>query len=218
MKFNANPGVCGIIGSMSDTDYREKTIGYYDSHPEEYAQTTYAADMTDYYRRFLKYVPKGGSIVDMGCGSGRDMKYFAEAGYSASGVDASEGMCRVAHEYSGCPVVCCDALAWRPETKCDAIWANGSLLHLHKDEITTFIKTKSEYLKPNGILYFSMKAGIPDGFDGNGRYFTPFSESIVDSVLADGKLKVRERWTQSDSLGRVGFHWEAIILSAVQSP
>ena len=200
------------MGNMSDKDYREKTISYYDNHSEEYAQTTYAADMEDYYQRFLKYVPKGGSIVDIGCGSGRDMKHFAEAGFSVSGVDASEGMCRVAHEYSGFPVVCCDALAWEPETEYDAIWANGSLLHLRKDEIVTFIKTKCEFLKPGGILYFSMKAGIPEGYDENGRYFTPFSESIVDSVLADGKLALQERWVENDSLGREGFYWEAIIL------
>jgi len=168
--------------------------------------------MAGNYERFLKYVPKGGYIVDMGCGSGRDLKFFSESGYVASGVDASEVMCDVASEHSGCPVVCCDALSWNPEKKCDAIWANGSLLHLKKHEIITFLKTKSDYIKVGGILYFSMKAGIPEGYDEKGRYFTPFSESIVDAALEDGKLKIQERWTETDSLGRKGFYWEAIIL------
>ena len=190
----------------------KRTIQFYDTHSEEFAQAANTADMRRDSEHFLKYVPKGGSIVDMGCGSGRDLKFFRQSGYAASGVDASEGMCRVAREYSGCNVVHCDALSWTSPTKIDAIWANGSLLHLHIDEIITFLKTKSLFLKPGGILYFSMKAGIPEGFDEKGRYFTPFSESIVEGALADGKLEIAERWTEGDSLGREGFHWEAVIL------
>ena len=190
----------------------KRTILFYDTHSEEFAQAANTADMRRDYERFLKYVPQGGTIVDMGCGSGRDLKFFRESGYSASGVDASEGMCRVAREYSGCNVVHCDALSWTSPSKIDAIWANGSLLHLHIDEIITFLKTKSSFLKPGGILYFSMKAGIAEGFDEKGRYFTPFSETIVEGALADGKLEIAERWTEGDSLGREGFHWEAVIL------
>lgn len=190
----------------------KRTILFYDTHSEEFAQAANTADMRRDYERFLKYVPQGGSIVDMGCGSGRDLKFFRESGYAASGVDASKGMCRVAREYSGCNVVHCDALSWTSTSKIDAIWANGSLLHLHTDEIITFLKTKSLFLKPGGILYFSMKAGIPEGFDEKDRYFTPFSETIVEGALADGKLEIAERWTEGDSLGREGFHWEAVIL------
>ena len=190
----------------------KRTIRFYDTHSEEFAQAANTADMRRDYERFLKYVPQGGTIVDMGCGSGRDLKFFRESGYAASGVDASEGMCRVAREYSGCNVVHCDALSWTSPSKIDAIWANGSLLHLHIDEIITFLKTKSLFLKAGGILYFSMKAGIPEGFDEKGRHFTPFSEAIVEGALADGKLEIAERWTEGDSLGREGFHWEAVIL------
>ena len=190
----------------------KRTIRFYDTHSEEFAQAANTADMHRDYEHFLRYVPKGGTIVDMGCGSGRDLKFFREAGYVASGVDASEGMCRVAREYSLCDVVHCDALSWTAASKIDAIWSNGSLLHLHTDDIIAFIRTKTEFLKTGGILYSSMKAGIPEGFDEKGRYFTPFSETIVESALADGKLEIAERWTEGDSLGREGFHWEAVIL------
>ncbi len=191
---------------------KEKTINYYDNHAQEFSDAANTADMQRDYDHFLKYVPKGGRVVDMGCGNGRDLKFFREAGYAVSGVDASEGMCRMARENSGCTVVHCDALSWVPESEVDAIWANASLLHLHVDEIITFLKTTANYLKPKGVIYFSMKAGVRKGFDDKGRYYTPFSESIVESAIADGKLEVAERWTEEDSLGRGGFHWEAVIL------
>ena len=193
-------------------DYKQQTIRFYDEHSEEFATTANSVDMVRNYEHFLKYVPKGGSIVDMGCGSGRDLKHFSDSGYDASGVDASEAMCKLARSHSGCPVICCDAMSWKPESRYDAIWANGSLLHLKTDEIITFLRTKVDYLKPEGVIYFSMKAGIAQGFDQNGRYFTPFSESILESVLAEGKVEVSERWTETDRLGRTGFHWESVIL------
>ncbi len=189
-----------------------RTIRYYDENSVEYSKTVNVADMARTYKRVLKHVPNGGLIVDVGCGSGRDLKHFKEAGYRACGIDASEGMCKVAQEYSGCPVMCCDALSWKPTEKVDAIWANASLLHLNHEDIIAFLRTKSEYLSPDGILYFSMKAGIPEGYDEQGRYFAPYSEAILDSVLAEGRLRVVERWTETDSLARKGFHWEAIIL------
>ncbi len=189
-----------------------RTIQYYDNNSEEFARNVNMANIAPTYEHFLKYVPAGGTIVDIGCGSGRDMKHFKDLGYKPCGIDASEGMCKMATEYSGCPVECTDALKWSPKDRYDAFWANASLLHLKQEEIVRFLRTKSEFLKPGGILYFSMKAGIAKGYDEKGRYFTPFSESIVESVLEDGKLELAERWTENDSLNRGGFHWEAIIL------
>ena len=47
------------------------TLDYYNTHATEYAQNTNRADMSENYRRFLKYVKDGATIVDIGCGGGR---------------------------------------------------------------------------------------------------------------------------------------------------
>lgn len=189
------------------------TIEYYNKHASEYAETTNNADMSANYSRFLRFIKPGASIVDIGCGGGRDMKYFKEKGYTVFGIDASEDLCRIASNYSGCPVSCTDFLSWDPSHKYDAFWANASLLHLTETDIIKFFSTKIEYLNKEGIIYFSMKTGINEGLDENGRYFTPFSEKLLQRIIKSiPGCKIIDRWSNSDSLDRHGFYWESIIL------
>lgn len=190
-----------------------RTISYYNTHSTEYSEQVNRADMTDTCLRFLKHVPEGGSIVDLGCGSGRDMRFFKEHGYDAYGVDASSALCDVASGYSGCPVVCSDFLCWEPGRRFDAFWANASLLHLTGDEIIEFFKTKLSYLNDGGVVYFSMKKDIDTGYDEKGRFFTPFSEELLDIIMkTNSNLKILERWTQGDRLDRETI-WESVILA-----
>lgn len=191
-----------------------RTIDYYNDNADEYFNSVISADMTENYTRFLQYVPKGASIVDLGCGSGRDLKYFKDNGYEAEGLDASEKLCILAREYSGCPVLCTDFLSWKTERRYDAFWANASLLHLTGKDIITFFAQKTKYLADNGIFYMSMKTGIPQGDDPKGRYFTPFSEELLEQLLKASKLELIDRWSNSDALGRSDTKWMSVVLRA----
>lgn len=190
------------------------TLEYYNRHAMEYATTTNAADMSDNYSRFLKHVKTNGCIADIGCGGGRDLKFFKEKGYKAFGLDASEELCRIASEYSGCPVTCSDFLSWNPDRKFDAFWANASLLHLTEAGIISFFSTKTTYLNDEGVIYFSMKTGIDEGLDDKGRFFTPFSEKLLKRItMALPGCMIVDRWSNSDSLDRQDVHWESVIIS-----
>ena len=46
---------------------------------------------------FLQRESPGGRIVELGCGTGRDMMYFAEHGFDVRGVDLSEVATRLAN-------------------------------------------------------------------------------------------------------------------------
>ena len=142
------------------------------------------------------------------------MKYFKENGFEAFGVDASGELCRIASEYSGCPVFCSDFLSWKPDRKFDAFWANASLLHLKEEDIISFFSAKTAYLNDGGIIYFSMKTGISEGLDNNGRFFTPFSEKLLQNItkVLPG-CTIMDRWSNSDSLDRQDVHWESVIIS-----
>lgn len=190
------------------------TLEYYNRHAMEYATTTNAADMSDNYSRFLKHVKTNGCIADIGCGGGRDLKFFREKGYKAFGLDASEELCRIASEYSGCPVTCSDFLSWNPDRKFDAFWANASLLHLTEPDVLSFFSTKTTYLNDEGVIYFSMKTGIDEGLDDKGRFFTPFSEKLLKRItMALPGCMIVDRWSNSDSLDRQDVHWESVIIS-----
>lgn len=198
---------------MINMEETNKTIDYYNNNADQYFSDTVNVDMTECCDRFLKYVVPGGRIIDIGAGSGRDIKYFKDRGYVVEGIDASEEMCRLAADYSGAEVSCERIQDWQPEEIYDGIWANASLLHLMFNEIEEFVCRASDYLKPNGVLYISMKTGIQTGCDNNGRFFTDFSEEKVQQIVAKSTaFIVIDSWRTGDSLSREGLQWINLIL------
>lgn len=193
------------------------TIDYYDSNAEAYFRDTVKVNMIPVCDRFLKYVKPGGRIVDVGAGSGRDLKYFLDEGYSAEGIDLSQELSKRAVDYSGGKVVCADICDWRPVEKYDGVWANASLLHLPQNEIEKFILRLSDILKPQGVAYISMKSGIEDGYDDSGRYFTDFTEEKVQQIVSKSTaLRLIECWRTKDELNRENFEWINCILENKQ--
>ena len=191
----------------------ERTIQYYDENAEQYFRETVAADMAVTCDRFLKYVRPGGTIVDIGAGSGRDLKYFKEKGYAAEGIDASEALCVRASEYAFVPVTCIRIQDWYPKKKYAGIWACASLLHLKMDEIETFICRLPDLLEEGGTAYISLKSGIETGTDEKGRYFTNVTEDDLRKITGetDG-LEIAEFWNSCDQMRRQDFIWMNVIL------
>lgn len=198
---------------MINMEETNKTIHYYNSNAAQYFSDTVNVDMSECCDRFLKYIVPGGMIIDIGAGSGRDIKYFKDRGYAVEGIDASEEMCRLATDYSGAKVLCERIQDWHPKEKYDGIWANASLLHLSFNEIDEFVRRASDYLKPNGVFYISMKKGIQTGCDNNGRFFTDFSEEKVQQIVAKSTAYiVIDSWETGDGLSREEFRWINLIL------
>lgn len=201
------------IGYMINMEETNKTIDYYNSNADQYFSNTVNVDMSECCDRFLKYVVPGGRIIDIGAGSGRDIKYFKDRGYVVEGIDASEKMCRLAADYSDADVSCERIQDWHPKEKYDGIWANASLLHLLFSEIEEFIYRASEYLKPNGVFYISVKKGIQTRCDNNGRFFTDFTEEKVQQIVAKSTaLEIIDTWITADGLGRKEAKWLNVII------
>lgn len=198
---------------MRSMEEADTTVDYYNDNADQYFKKTVNVDMSVCCDRFLKYVIPDGRIIDIGAGSGRDIKYFKDRGYYVEGIDASEEMCRLAAEYAGVEVRCERIQDWKPISKYDGIWANASLLHLTIAEINDFIFRASDYLYTDGILYLSMKKGIQTGQDSDGRFFTDFNEEIVQQMMAKSTaFEIIEIWTTEDVLGRSDIVWLNVIM------
>lgn len=198
---------------MRNMEEINKTIDYYNSNAAQYFRNTVNVDMSKCCDRFLKYIIPGGRIVDIGAGSGRDIKYFKDKGYAVEGIDASKEICRLASDYSGTEVICERIQDWHPQEKYDGIWANASLLHLSFDEIEEFVCRASDYLKPNGVIYISMKKGIQTECDNYGRFFTDFSEERMKQIISKSSaFVIADNWETRDQLNRKDFRWINLIL------
>lgn len=188
------------------------TIAYYDAHAQEYADKTRYVYMFDTRSRFLRYLEPDGRILDAGCGGGRDTKIFMENGYIVDAFDASEEMCRVASEYTGEDIQCCSFDSWRSPYSYSGIWASASLCHLRKEELIGFLRKAARYLDRTGVIYFSMKTGIPDGYDEQGRFYLGFNDSLLEELLeACPELRLEDYWKTDDNLNR-GIIWANVLL------
>ena len=187
------------------------TIDYYNKNAEEYSETTLHADVSELYEHFVSKIKKSASILDLGCGSGRDSKYFLDAGYQVTAVDGSSELCRIASELIQRPVrqLLFEDLDYHEEF--DAVWACASLLHVPKSEIQLIMPKVSEAIKPDGILYMSVKYGNTERTVGE-RSFSDYTEADIPWLLKDTGLELVEHWISQDvRQGRDSEKWLNLI-------
>lgn len=190
------------------------TIEYYNKNALEYSRSTVCVDFSATQERFLRYMPPHAKILDFGCGSGRDTKYFLDKGHNVEAIDGSKEFCRLASAYTGILVkqMCFQELASVNEY--DGIWACASILHLQWEDLISVLHKMAAALKNTGVIYTSFKYGTFLGERQN-RYFTDFTENrLTEMLVLVPELQCREFWISSDVRpNRSEEKWMNIILS-----
>lgn len=80
------------------------TLTYYNTNAQQFYTATVSVDLTANQDHFLSRLSQGASILDFGCGSGRDAKYFLSKGFYVDAIDGSEELCKLASAYAGIQV------------------------------------------------------------------------------------------------------------------
>lgn len=175
-----------------------KTINYYDINAKEFVEGTLNVDFKATQDKFINKLPAKGYILDFGCGSGRDTKYFLAKDFNVDAIDGSIELCKIASEYTNIKVRHMYFNELSIVNKYDGIWACSSILHLSLDDLVDVFKRMSKALKDEGIIYTSFKYGDFSG-ERNGRYFTDMTEDSFAKLIANvDNLKVEEQWITAD--------------------
>ena len=172
----------------------EVTIAHYDRFAEAYREGTRDHDVDQNYAALLGAIEGDPpySILDLGCGPGRDLRYFRSLGHDAVGLDGSTEFVAMARSYSGCDVLQQDFLAMElPESRFDGIFANASLFHVPSQELPRVLTGLSETLRPRGVLFCSSPRGNnEEGLSGD-RYSCFFDhDTWRNYVTAAGFFEV----------------------------
>lgn len=176
----------------------DKTIYYYNSNAKEFVLGTVAIDFEYTQKKFTDRLSKNSVILDFGCGSGRDTKYFISKGYQVEAIDGSIELCRLASEYTGIEVKNMFFNELEQVKKYDGIWACSSILHLPVNELVDVMRKMVIALKDKGIIYTSFKYGTFAG-ERNGRYFTDMTEdSFADFIKQIENVTTEEQWISTD--------------------
>ena len=173
----------------------ETTIGYYGRTAEDFCDGTRDHDVSQNYRALLDAI-EGDlpfSILDLGCGPGRDLRHFRSLGHEVVGLDGSKEFVAMARAFSGCEVLHQDFLTMTlPQSRFDGVFANASLFHVPSQELPRVLGELSATLKGRGVLFCSNPRGNDEeGLSGD-RYgcYLNFN-TWRDYVAAAGFIEVR---------------------------
>lgn len=186
-------------------------MDYYDLYYKEYIEKTVNLDMHPIYHRFEPFIPKGGRILDAGCGSGRDSKYFIDNGYIVDSFDASPNIALSASQYIKQNVHIMRFQDLYKENLYDGVFACASLLHVPDSELRSCIEKCINALKNDGVLYASFKLGSTAMADKHGRYFNNMDENRFKKYKPKNTV-IMNMWTREGVRPGDKNRWFNVIL------
>ncbi|MEP7124670.1 MAG: methyltransferase domain-containing protein [Byssovorax sp.] len=147
------------------------TIAHYDLTAEAFREGTWTHDVAQNRAALLGAIEGAPplTILDLGCGPGRDLLYFKSLGHTAVGLDGSARFVAMARRDAGCEVLHQDFIHLAlPAGRFDGVFANASLFHVPSAALPGVLLALHAALKPRGVLFCSNPHG-PDreGFNGD---------------------------------------------------
>lgn len=149
-------------------------------------------------KKFISLIPKGGKILDVGCGTGTITKQVSEKGFYVEGIDLSEGMLKQARK--NLPEVTFKKMDMRkldyPDKSFDALLVTYSLIHIPSYEIPNTIKGFYRVLKSGGIMMIFVQKGKPDKLveeplmPGKYMFFNFFTKERLSNYLQNAEFKI----------------------------
>ena len=191
------------------------TIEYYNKYASKIFEDTVDKDTEELRQEFLSYLDEGDTILDLGCGSGRDSLVFYEKGYDVTLLDASEEMCKLAEIHTGLEVLNMEYGQMEFDQVFDGIWGCGALIHVPEAEFPDILERVIDALCRGGILYLSFLEGDFEGFR-SGRYFCEYTQEYLERLLKEtGRLEVLKIWGAQDTDRENDSQWLNVLAKKI---
>ena len=194
------------------------TLAHYNTRAEEYWQGTREHEVSQNIGTLLRHIERAAplSILDLGCGPGRDLKTFSELGHKAIGLEGALQVAALARAYSGCVVWEQNLLALDlPTAEFDGVFANAVLFHVPSAELPRVLLALHATLKPGGVVFSSNPRGRgQEGWQG-GRFGAFHDLATWRRYLAAAGFNELEHYFRPDGLPREQQPWLASARRAV---
>ena len=164
---------------------------FYEQNYQKYHQTTFNIDPAPFLVPLINFLPDSASILDLGCGSGRDILWLKKRGYRVTGFERSPSLARLARRNSGCEIIEGDFTSFDFSTMSfDGLVSVGSLVHLARDLLVPVLESISKALKPGGHMLCTFKEGKGSVIMPDDRLFTLWQNSQLEEVFTRTGLAV----------------------------
>ena len=190
------------------------TLDQYNDGAEDFWEGTRGHDVSQNIAALLRYIEGDPpfTLLDFGCGPGRDLKALAERGHHAIGLDGAERFTSMARVYSGCEVWQQDFLELDlPDGYFDGIFANASLFHVPSQELPRVLWELRAALKPRGVLFTSNPRGTNEEGWNQGRYGTFHDWGAWQRYMSAAGLAELEHYYRPPGLPRNRQPWLASV-------
>jgi phage repressor protein C with HTH and peptisase S24 domain/SAM-dependent methyltransferase len=200
------------------------TLAYYEAHATEVAGR-YAATAGGVSIWLDKAFPGSLRVLDVGCGTGRDLCELLRRGHDAHGTDASRAM--LAAAANACRAAGFDPegrliadtlpdLATCPDAAFDGVLCSAVLMHLPDKHLFDAVYALRRILRPAGRLLLSIPASRPDvdpvtRRDPSGRLFSLLPPAKIKLLFERVGFRLLAEHLTDDSLGRPGHCWTSLI-------
>ena len=150
------------VPSPKQTVASLRTLSHYEANAADFWEGTKHHDVSQNYDALLESLDGAPpfTILDFGCGPGRDLSYFRSLGHEAVGLDGCSAFCAMARRHSGCDVYEQDFLALSlPDDRFHGVFANASLFHVPSRELPRVLRELWAAMKRRGVLFASNPVG-----------------------------------------------------------
>jgi SAM-dependent methyltransferase len=164
---------------------------FYNTEYRKYHASTCNVDPSSFLSPLTKMLRPGASVLDVGCGSGRDLLWLKERGYNPTGFERSQNLAVLARKYSGCPVIeddflTCDFSA----LKFEAILMIGALVHLSGSQLEPAFLSITTALEENGLVLLSLKEGHGQTYADDGRVFFLWQPEKIEHLFLKNSFRI----------------------------
>lgn len=194
---------------------------YYRDHYQSYHDETVAIDPEPFLGAFARRLSPGDRVLDVGCGSGRDLRWLRHKGMAVTGFERSPGLAKLAAGHAGCDIIEGDFTThdFTPLAM-DAILMSGALVHVPHDRLPGTLANILGALNLAScrrVVYLSLKEGEGAATDNRGRVFYFWQQSELACLLSKSGLRVLEskRSASADGSGQI---WLGFLLHYCGAP
>jgi len=167
---------------------------YYQNRFQQYHEETFNIDSSLFLDPFLSRIKKGALVLDVGCGSGRDLSLLKKRGFKAIGFERSAGLADIASQKSGCKIIVGNFETYDFSLlSVDALLLVTSLVHVHYDRFSQILNQISRAVKHQGLIFISVKGGEGKKIDTEGRVFFLWRDFEIRSIFEKWGWEVLEQ-------------------------
>jgi len=185
---------------------------YYQKNYKAYHEKTFSIDPTSFLAPLAQKLSADAFILDVGCGSGRDLLWMKNRGFEVIGFERSPGLAELARDNAGCEIIEGDFETYDFSLiLVDAVMLIGALVHVPHERFSEVFKNITSVIPKHGIVLITLKEGSGDRTDPDGRIFYLWEDPKAREMFDTLGFKVCDFSTSVSKTGS-GDVWMSYVL------